>query len=249
MCDNHTWLKEILRDTGLNNGDGPRQNCRGKKHCRNRPECKTACEWLHTIRPCPVSCWLMFSLWKRILALMSSSLLSIGTYGTATYSASPRRGFSLRCQSTPSNQPILSLCFGWTGQRNRVNLKMVGCVSRPTTTGVTLETTWCRSRSCSLNLKHLTLLCLFYLPQESFSVLIIGVYIPPHADTDTALSTLHDSITKHSGKYLNAALIVSGDFNKTKLTRVLPNLLQHISCPTRGKNTLDHCYTPYKDSY
>ncbi|KAK1787527.1 hypothetical protein P4O66_016026 [Electrophorus voltai] len=24
---------------------------------------------------------------------------------------------------------------------------------------------------------------------------------------------------------------------------------QHITCPTRGKRTLDHCYTPYKDSY
>ncbi|KAI5102804.1 gastrula zinc finger protein XlCGF28.1-like [Silurus meridionalis] len=29
----------------------------------------------------------------------------------------------------------------------------------------------------------------------------------------------------------------------------LPSSRQHINCPTRGKNTLDHCYTVLKDSY
>ncbi len=29
----------------------------------------------------------------------------------------------------------------------------------------------------------------------------------------------------------------------------MPNFQQHISCPTRGQNTLDHCYTQFKNAY
>ncbi len=29
----------------------------------------------------------------------------------------------------------------------------------------------------------------------------------------------------------------------------MPNLYQHVSCPTRGQNTLDHCYTQFKNAY
>ncbi len=39
------------------------------------------------------------------------------------------------------------------------------------------------------------------------------------------------------------------DFNKANLKKVLPNFHQHISCPTRGLNTLDHCYTPLNNAY
>ncbi|KAI3352571.1 hypothetical protein L3Q82_005512 [Scortum barcoo] len=43
--------------------------------------------------------------------------------------------------------------------------------------------------------------------------------------------------------------IVAGDFNSTNLRKVLPRYHQHISCPTRGENTLDHVYTlPYADT-
>ncbi len=29
----------------------------------------------------------------------------------------------------------------------------------------------------------------------------------------------------------------------------MPNFRQHVSCPTRGPNTLDHCYTQFKNAY
>ncbi len=29
----------------------------------------------------------------------------------------------------------------------------------------------------------------------------------------------------------------------------MPNFQQHISCPTRGQNTLDHCYTQFNNAY
>ncbi|KAK1795731.1 hypothetical protein P4O66_001213 [Electrophorus voltai] len=47
----------------------------------------------------------------------------------------------------------------------------------------------------------------------------------------------------------DAALIEVGDFNSANLKCTVPNLYQHVTFPTRGKRTLDHYYTPYKDSY
>ncbi len=44
----------------------------------------------------------------------------------------------------------------------------------------------------------------------------------------------------------DAVSIIAGDFNKASLRQVMPNFHQHISCPTRGPNTLDHCYTQFK---
>ena len=120
--------------------------------------------------------------------------------------------------------------LGWTEWRNWLNLKVDAWVSWPTKTGVTT--------SCSPDLEHLTLLYHpFYLPREFSLVLTIGVYNPPHTDTDTVLSILH--VTKHISKYPDTALIVARDFNKANL----------ISCPIRGGDTLDHCYTPFKYSY
>ncbi|KAK1803599.1 hypothetical protein P4O66_021017 [Electrophorus voltai] len=95
---------------------------------------------------------------------------------------------------------------------------------------VMVNNSWCNNanvvtlaRSCSPNLELLALkLRPFYLPREFTSVIINTVYIPPQANMDTALANLK---------------------------RAVPNLYQHVTFPTRGNRTLDHCYTPYKDSY
>ncbi len=50
-------------------------------------------------------------------------------------------------------------------------------------------------------------------------------------------------------KQPDPASIIAGDFNKASLRQVMPNFHQHISCPTRGPNTLAHCYTQFKNSY
>ncbi len=39
------------------------------------------------------------------------------------------------------------------------------------------------------------------------------------------------------------------NFKKANLRQVMPNFHQHVSCPTRGPNTLDHCYTQFKSAY
>ncbi len=106
------------------------------------------------------------------------------------------------------------------------------------------------SRSCSAHLEHLSIICRpFYLPREFTSIIITAVYIPPQADTSVALSKLHDELSGYINKHPDAASIIAGDFNKANLKKVMPNFHQHISCPTRGQNTLDHCYTQFKNAY
>ncbi len=106
------------------------------------------------------------------------------------------------------------------------------------------------SRSCSPHLEHLSIICRpFYLPREFTSIIVTAVYIPPQADTSLALSKLHDELSGYNNIHPDAAFIIAGDFNKANLKKVLPNVHQHISCPTRGLNTLDHCYTPLKNAY
>ncbi len=106
------------------------------------------------------------------------------------------------------------------------------------------------SRSCSPHLEHLSIFCRpFYLPQEFSSIIVTAVYIPPQADTGLALSKLHDVLSGYINKHPDAAFIISGEFNKANLRQVMPNFHQHVSCPTRGPNTLDHCYSQFKNAY
>ncbi len=89
----------------------------------------------------------------------------------------------------------------------------------------------------------------FYLPREFSAVIATAVYIPPQADTSLALSKLHEELSGYINKHPDAASIIAGDFNKANLRKVMPNFHQHVSCPTRGPNTLDHCYTQFKNAY
>ncbi len=38
-------------------------------------------------------------------------------------------------------------------------------------------------------------------------------------------------------------------FNKANISRELPKYRQHVTCPTRDSNILDHCYTTIKNAY
>ncbi|KAK1789101.1 hypothetical protein P4O66_015048 [Electrophorus voltai] len=122
---------------------------------------------------------------------------------------------------------------------------------------VMVNNRWCNNanvitlaRSCSPNLELLALKFRpFYLPREFISVIINTVYIPSQANMDTALWELHEALTQFQAQHRDAVLIVVGDFNSANLKRAVPKLYQHITFPTRGNRTLDHCYTPYKDSY
>ncbi len=116
---------------------------------------------------------------------------------------------------------------------------------------------WCDPRnisilSCSCSPSSRT--SVHYLPPilsapGISSIVVTAVYISPQADTSLALSKLHDVLSGYINKHPDAACIIAGDFNKANLKKVMPNFHQHISCPTRGLNTLDHCYTQFKNAY
>ncbi len=116
---------------------------------------------------------------------------------------------------------------------------------------------WCDPRnisilscSCSPHLEHLSIICRpFYLPREFSSIFVTAIYISPQADTSLALSKLHDVLSRYINKHPDAAFIIAGDYNKANLKKVMPKFHQHISSPTRGPNTLDHCYTQFKNAY
>ncbi len=91
-----------------------------------------------------------------------------------------------------------------------------------------------------------------YLHSVAFLLASSGTslhYLPPILDTGLALSKLHEELSGYINKHPDAASIVAGDFNKANLRKVMPNFHQHVSCPTRGPNTLDHCYTQFKNAY
>lgn len=114
---------------------------------------------------------------------------------------------------------------------------------------------WCKNTDgihshCSPNIEFLTVKCRpFYLPREFSAIIIIGVYIPPDADTKAALKTLSHSINELQTIHPGGVLIVAGDFNQANMKKVLPHFYQHVDFATRKTNTLDHVYTNIRGAF
>ncbi len=103
---------------------------------------------------------------------------------------------------------------------------------------------------CCSDLEVLFINCKpFYLPQEFFSFILVSVYIPPQAQVSSALQKLTDQITETEQQHPDSVLIILRDFNKANLSCELPKYRQHVTCPTRDSNILDHCYTTIKEAY
>ncbi|KAI4905610.1 hypothetical protein NFI96_003218 [Prochilodus magdalenae] len=114
---------------------------------------------------------------------------------------------------------------------------------------------WCSDiktveKHCSTDLELLMVKCRpFYLPREFSAVFILAVYIPPRANSATALGLLHDAISKQETAHPDAVFIVAGDFNHCNLRTVLPKYHQHVSFPTRENNILDQVYSNVRGGY
>lgn len=63
------------------------------------------------------------------------------------------------------------------------------------------------------------------------------------------MDELYSTINGLEIAHPDSAFIVVGDFNRVNMRKVLPKFYQHINFPTRGDQTLDHCYSTLKDSY
>ncbi|KAK3551087.1 hypothetical protein QTP70_012180 [Hemibagrus guttatus] len=114
---------------------------------------------------------------------------------------------------------------------------------------------WCTDvtvlkKTCCPDLEAFFINCKpFYSPREFSSFILVSVYIPPQAHVSSALQHLADQITHTEQQHPDSVIIILGDFNKANLSHELPKFKQHISCPNRDKNILDHCYTTIKDAY
>ncbi|KAI2642468.1 LINE-1 retrotransposable element ORF2 protein [Labeo rohita] len=114
---------------------------------------------------------------------------------------------------------------------------------------------WCTdvtvlNKMCCSDLEALFINCKpFYSPREFCSFILVSVYIPPQANVSLALQKLADQIADMEQKHPDSVLIILGDFNKANLSRELPKYSQHVTCPTRDSNILDHCYTTVKNAY
>ncbi len=103
---------------------------------------------------------------------------------------------------------------------------------------------------CSPNLEALFINCKpFYSPREFSAFILVNVYVPPDACVSAAMQQLAEQISETEQRYPDSLLIILGDFNKANLSRELPKYRQHVTCPTRDSNILDHCYTIIKDAY
>jgi len=60
---------------------------------------------------------------------------------------------------------------------------------------------------------------------------------------------VHNMISKHENRYPDSAVIVLGDFNHCNLRKNLPKYHPYVTFPTRGKNTLDQCYSNLRKAY
>ncbi len=100
---------------------------------------------------------------------------------------------------------------------------------------------------CCSDLETLFINCKpFYLLQEFCSFILVSVYIPTHAIVRSAVQKLADQITETEQKHPDS---FSGTLNKANIFRELPKYRQHITCPTRDSNILDHCYPTIKEAY
>ncbi|XP_068129566.1 zinc finger protein 420-like [Hyperolius riggenbachi] len=118
-----------------------------------------------------------------------------------------------------------------------------------------INSSWCSDtttlhKACTPDVEIFAINCRpRYSPREFSSLVLVGVYIPPDACSKTALQVLSDCISCWETAHPEALFIILGDFNKANLRHVLPRYRQHITCPTRNCNILDHCYTVQKCAY
>ena len=78
---------------------------------------------------------------------------------------------------------------------------------------------------------------------------MITICIPPDANAKEAMKVLYAAISKLQNTFPEAVFIIGGDFNHSNLKTVFPRFHQHVSCPTRGENILDHVYTNIAGAY
>lgn len=89
----------------------------------------------------------------------------------------------------------------------------------------------------------------FYLPRELSAVFTTAVYVSPDANGKQSIEELYNTVSQLQTAYPDGFYITADDFSGANLESVLPSFHQHITCATRGKDTLDHFYTNITEAY
>ena len=114
---------------------------------------------------------------------------------------------------------------------------------------------WCRdsvkiSSSCDRDCETLVVKCVpFYLPREFSSIVFVGVYIHPHASSQSATYCIAELVNTIETSHPDSQVLLMGDFNHVSLSKALPRYKQQVQCATRKGNTLDQCYSTIANAY
>lgn len=79
----------------------------------------------------------------------------------------------------------------------------------------------------------------FHLSREFPTLAISCVYVPPSANVMAAAKLVANTANNLQGKYPDAPVFITGNFNNCRLEGALPSLQQHVDVPTRRRNTLN----------
>ncbi len=105
------------------------------------------------------------------------------------------------------------------------------------------------SRSCSPHLEHLSIICRpFYLPREFSAVIVTAAYIL-HRQTPAWLCLNFTMCSAATLTNILTLLLSSQGILTSQPQAGHAELSPALSCPTRGPNTLDHCYSQFKNAY
>lgn len=107
-----------------------------------------------------------------------------------------------------------------------------------------------KHKVCTKDIELLSL-CLrpYHLPRKIHQIRLFLVYIAPSADTQATATLLHEVVSQAETEAPDAANFIMGDFNLCSLKELLPTYQQYVTCPTRDKACLDHCYGNIPDAF
>lgn len=98
----------------------------------------------------------------------------------------------------------------------------------------------------SINEPSYELMTLRIKPKDSEPIVFILVYVPGHAFSYAATEIAEEYKQRSSN---GDPVFLLGDFNLCKVSSILTNLQQYVTCPTRKNNILDLCYGNVLEAY
>jgi ribosome assembly protein 1 len=110
-----------------------------------------------------------------------------------------------------------------------------------------INTHWCtnfviKHTSCTADVEILCVQCRpFYLPREISCVVFIVIYIPPSGDANRATEAIASVALDIQQTKPEAAIVITGDFNRASLHDALPTYVQYVNFSTRGRSCLIYC--------